>query len=68
MKWDQRFKRYLDYNFFEHQIHWFSICNSFMMVIFLTGAHARTPPRLLAHARAPPRRPPAARRTSCASP
>ena len=29
--------RYLDYNFFEHQIHWFSIFNSFMMVIFLCG-------------------------------
>jgi transmembrane 9 superfamily protein 3 len=33
----QRFERYLDYNFFEHQIHAFSIFNSFMMVIFLTG-------------------------------
>mmetsp|Transcript_47439 Transcript_47439/g.151954 ORF Transcript_47439/g.151954 Transcript_47439/m.151954 type:complete len:597 (-) Transcript_47439:85-1875(-) len=33
----KRFERYLDYNFFEHQIHWFSIFNSFMMVIFLTG-------------------------------
>lgn len=33
----QRFERYLDYNFFEHQIHWFSIFNSFMMVIFLMG-------------------------------
>jgi len=32
-----RFEKYLDYNFFEHQIHWFSIFNSFMMVIFLTG-------------------------------
>eukprot|EP00614_Pseudopedinella_elastica_P018525 CAMPEP_0172652632 /NCGR_PEP_ID=MMETSP1068-20121228/243413_1 /TAXON_ID=35684 /ORGANISM="Pseudopedinella elastica, Strain CCMP716" /LENGTH=602 /DNA_ID=CAMNT_0013467047 /DNA_START=75 /DNA_END=1883 /DNA_ORIENTATION=+ len=32
-----RFERYLDYNFFEHQIHWFSIFNSFMMVIFLCG-------------------------------
>ena len=32
-----RFYRYLDYDFFEHQIHWFSIFNSFMMVIFLTG-------------------------------
>jgi len=32
-----RFDRYLDYDFFEHQIHWFSIFNSFMMVIFLTG-------------------------------
>uniref|UniRef100_A0A061RAB8 Transmembrane 9 superfamily member n=1 Tax=Tetraselmis sp. GSL018 TaxID=582737 RepID=A0A061RAB8_9CHLO len=44
VKWQQtsipfrrRFERYLDYNFFEHQIHWFSIFNSFMMVIFLTG-------------------------------
>lgn len=33
----KRFERYLDYNFFEHQIHWFSIFNSFMMVIFLMG-------------------------------
>jgi len=33
----RRFDRYLDYDFFEHQIHWFSIFNSFMMVIFLTG-------------------------------
>lgn len=33
----KRFERYLDYDFFEHQIHWFSICNSFMMVLFLVG-------------------------------
>ncbi|KAK9758162.1 hypothetical protein RND81_01G211600 [Saponaria officinalis] len=33
----KRFEIYLDYPFFEHQIHWFSIFNSFMMVIFLTG-------------------------------
>jgi len=33
----QRFNRYLDQDFFEHQIHWFSIFNSFMMVIFLVG-------------------------------
>ncbi|KAL3690591.1 hypothetical protein R1sor_016900 [Riccia sorocarpa] len=33
----RRFDAYLDYPFFEHQIHWFSIFNSFMMVIFLTG-------------------------------
>ncbi|KAI8532122.1 hypothetical protein RHMOL_Rhmol11G0188900 [Rhododendron molle] len=33
----RRFNVYLDYPFFEHQIHWFSIFNSFMMVIFLTG-------------------------------
>jgi len=32
-----RFHKYLDNDFFEHQIHWFSIFNSFMMVIFLTG-------------------------------
>ncbi|GJT61374.1 transmembrane 9 superfamily member 1 [Tanacetum coccineum] len=32
-----RFDVYLDYHFFEHQIHWFFIFNSFMMVIFLTG-------------------------------
>src|SRR5271169_74461 len=34
---DRRFDKYLDYSFFEHQIHWFSIFNSFMMVIFLVG-------------------------------
>ncbi|KAH9613601.1 hypothetical protein KSS87_003195 [Heliosperma pusillum] len=33
----RRFEIYLDHPFFEHQIHWFSIFNSFMMVIFLTG-------------------------------
>jgi transmembrane 9 superfamily protein 3 len=32
-----RFRRYLDHNFFEHRIHWFSIFNSFMMVLFLAG-------------------------------
>jgi transmembrane 9 superfamily protein 3 len=32
-----RFDRYLDFDFFEHQIHWFSLFNSFMMVIFLCG-------------------------------
>lgn len=32
-----RFDRYLDHDFFKHQIHWFSIFNSFMMVLFLTG-------------------------------
>ena len=32
-----RFNRYLDVDFFEHQIHWFSIFNSFMMVLFLVG-------------------------------
>lgn len=34
---DDRFDYYLDKNFFGHQIHWFSIFNSFMMVVFLTG-------------------------------
>jgi len=34
---EERFKKYLDKSFFEHQIHWFSIFNSFMMVIFLVG-------------------------------
>jgi len=33
----RRFDRYLDFDFFEHQIHWFSMVNSFMMVIFLCG-------------------------------
>jgi len=37
ISFEKRFDKYLDYNFFEHQIHWFSIFNSFMMVIFLTG-------------------------------
>eukprot|EP01130_Rhizamoeba_saxonica_P000752 TRINITY_DN10677_c0_g1_i1.p1 TRINITY_DN10677_c0_g1~~TRINITY_DN10677_c0_g1_i1.p1 ORF type:complete len:588 (-),score=102.86 TRINITY_DN10677_c0_g1_i1:32-1795(-) len=32
-----RFDEYLDNKLFEHQIHWFSIFNSFMMVIFLVG-------------------------------
>ena len=32
-----RFDRYLDHAFFKHQIHWFSIFNSFMMVLFLMG-------------------------------
>ena len=32
-----RFDRYLEYDFFEHKVHWFSIFNSFMMVIFLCG-------------------------------
>ncbi|GBG81452.1 hypothetical protein CBR_g32443 [Chara braunii] len=37
VKFVNRFDWYLDVGFFEHQIHWFSIFNSFMMVIFLTG-------------------------------
>ena len=38
-----RFKRYLDDDFFEHQIHWFSIFNSFMMVLFLVSAFSSPP-------------------------
>lgn len=34
-KFEDRFDRLLDSEFFEHKIHWFSIFNSFMMVIFL---------------------------------
>lgn len=34
---ETRFNRYLEYDFFEHKIHWFSVFNSFMMVIFLCG-------------------------------
>ncbi|RKO96122.1 hypothetical protein CAUPRSCDRAFT_867, partial [Caulochytrium protostelioides] len=30
-----RFSKYLDSEFFEHRVHWFSICNSFMLVLFL---------------------------------
>jgi len=37
VKFDDRFDKYLDPNFFQHRIHWFSIFNSFMMVIFLVG-------------------------------
>lgn len=33
----ERFNRYLDFSFFENSIHWFSIFNSFMMVVFLCG-------------------------------
>merc|ERR1719277_2301841 len=39
-RFSSRFDRYLDFDFFEHQIHWFSIFNSFMMVVFLVGAVA----------------------------
>lgn len=34
---EKRFNRYLEYNFVESQIHWFSIFNSFMIVVFLAG-------------------------------
>jgi len=37
IKFVDRFDKYLDPNFFQHRIHWFSIFNSFMMVIFLVG-------------------------------
>merc|ERR1711944_239907 len=37
VKYADRFDKYLDPNFFQHRIHWFSIFNSFMMVIFLVG-------------------------------
>ena len=37
---DDRFARYLDNDFFQHQIHWFSILNAFMMVLFLCGVVA----------------------------
>ncbi|KAI0241171.1 Transmembrane 9 superfamily member 3, partial [Lamellibrachia satsuma] len=37
VKFPDRFDKYLDPNFFQHRIHWFSIFNSFMMVIFLVG-------------------------------
>jgi len=33
-RFDDRFNKYLDKSFFQHQIHWFSIFNSSMMVIF----------------------------------
>ncbi|GES73083.1 transmembrane 9 superfamily member 3 [Rhizophagus clarus] len=34
---DTRFDKLLDTEFFEHKIHWFSIFNSFIMVIILAG-------------------------------
>uniref|UniRef100_A0A914V8M1 Transmembrane 9 superfamily member n=1 Tax=Plectus sambesii TaxID=2011161 RepID=A0A914V8M1_9BILA len=37
VKYPDRFDKYLDPTFFQHRIHWFSIFNSFMMVIFLVG-------------------------------
>lgn len=37
LEFSKRFERYLDPSFFQHRIHWFSIFNSFMMVIFLVG-------------------------------
>jgi len=32
-----RFNRYFDFVFFEHQVHWFSVMNSLMMLILLLG-------------------------------
>jgi len=37
IEFEERFDRYLDDKFFEHQIHWFSLFNSFMMLTFLVG-------------------------------
>jgi len=36
-QFNSRFDRYLDHEFFKHPIHWFSVFNSFMMVLFLMG-------------------------------
>eukprot|EP01064_Diplonema_japonicum_P002849 TRINITY_DN11842_c0_g1_i2.p1 TRINITY_DN11842_c0_g1~~TRINITY_DN11842_c0_g1_i2.p1 ORF type:complete len:576 (+),score=145.41 TRINITY_DN11842_c0_g1_i2:58-1785(+) len=35
IQFDNRFRRYLDESFFEHNIHWVSVLNSFMMVFVL---------------------------------
>uniref|UniRef100_A0A8C2MLK9 Transmembrane 9 superfamily member n=1 Tax=Cricetulus griseus TaxID=10029 RepID=A0A8C2MLK9_CRIGR len=37
VKFEDRFNKYLNPSFFQHRIHWFSIFNSFMMIIFLVG-------------------------------
>lgn len=37
LTYEKRYEKYLDPGFFQHRIHWFSIFNSFMMVIFLVG-------------------------------
>ena len=37
INFESRYDKYLDPGFFQHRIHWFSIFNSFMMVIFLVG-------------------------------
>eukprot|EP00761_Pharyngomonas_kirbyi_P012383 gb/GECH01012410.1/.p1 GENE.gb/GECH01012410.1/~~gb/GECH01012410.1/.p1 ORF type:complete len:582 (+),score=48.68 gb/GECH01012410.1/:1-1746(+) len=37
LDYHNRFSPYLDNKFFEHKIHWFSIFNAFMMVVFLAG-------------------------------
>lgn len=36
-EFNTRFMRYLDNHFFEQKTHWFSIINSFMIVLFLCG-------------------------------
>lgn len=37
IEFQSRFDKYLDPAVFKPRIHWFSICNSFMMVLFLVG-------------------------------
>lgn len=37
IEYQSRFDKYLDPAVFKPRIHWFSICNSFMMVLFLVG-------------------------------
>jgi len=37
VQFENRWEKYLDKGFFEHQIHWFSLFNSGMLVIFLAG-------------------------------
>jgi len=37
VKYSNRFATYLDSNFYENQIHWFSLFNSFMLLVFLLG-------------------------------
>ena len=37
LAFENRFQVYLELNFFQHKIHWFSIINSFMMVLFLSA-------------------------------
>jgi len=39
-EFEARFDKYLEDKFFEHQIHWFSIFNSAMMVVFLVAVVA----------------------------
>ena len=40
IQYNNRFQRYLQYNFFEYRIHWFSVLNSFLIVVFLAGVVA----------------------------